>query len=245
MRMHRGMGRLRRHSAIAIAGVAAMLIAVGPGAGSAAASTTPARDGLAADDADAQAARKHLSPRVRRQLRKAHRLLRRGHERKARRVGRRIHKRRVPMQRRNRSRCITINACLGAKAARSRGCGRAAGYAVYDVDVLGFDAFKPSLAQRYCWKRGRITRLGGISVESNLTTFGSVINIHYEGVVYSNAYWRRWRGSRHGKRVLIRVVRFTGCTELPVVGGCLFPKDWNVGLALVMRGDGAFGFGSS
>jgi hypothetical protein len=245
MREHRGMGRSRRRSAIVIAGAAAMLVVAAPGAGSAVASTTPARDGRAVDDAGAQAARKHLSPRVRRQLRKAHRLLRRGHERKARRLGRRIRKRRVPMGRRNRSRCITINACLGAKAARSSGCGTASGHAVYDVDVVGFDAFKPSLTQRYCWKGGRITRLGGVSVQSNLTTFGSVINIHYEGVVYADASWRRWRGRRHGKRVLVRVLRFTGCTELPVVGGCLFPKDWNVGLALVMRGDGRFGFGSS
>jgi hypothetical protein len=245
MREHRGMGRLRRRVAIVIAGVAAMLIAAALGAGSAVASTAPARDGRAGDDPGAQAAGKHLSPRVRRQLRKAHRLLRHGHERKARRVGRRIRKRRVPMRRTNRSRCVTINACLGAKAARSRGCGTAAGHAVYDVDVLGFDAFKPSLAQRYCWKRGRITRLGGISVQSNLTTFGSVINIHYEGVVYADAYWRRWRGRRHGKRVLVRILRFTGCTGIPGVGGCLFPKDWNAALALVMRGDGAFGFGSS
>jgi hypothetical protein len=236
---------MRRAGAIVIAGVAAVLIAAAPGAGSATASTTPARGARAVDDPSAQAARKHLSPRVRRQLRKAHRLLHRGHERKARRVGRQIRKRRVPMRRRNRSGCLTINACLGARAARSRGCGTAAGHAVYDVDVLGFDAFKPSLAQTNCWKRGRITRLGGISVQSNLTTFGSVINIPYEGVVYADAYWRRWRGRRHGKRVLIRVLRFTGCTGTPGVGGCLFPKDWNVGLALVMRGDGAFGFGSS
>jgi hypothetical protein len=245
MREHRGMGRLRRCLAIVIAGVAAMLIAAALGAGSAVASRTPAQDGRAVDDPGARAASKHLSPRVRRQLRRAHRLLRQGRVRKARRVGRRIRKRRVPMRRRNRSRCITITACLGAKAARSRGCGTAAGHAVYDVDVLGFDAFKPSLAQRYCWKRGRITRLGGISVQSNLTTFGSVINIHYDGVVYADAYWRRWRGRRHGKRVLVRLLRFTGCTGIPGVGGCLFPKDWNVGLALVMRGDGAFGFGSS
>jgi hypothetical protein len=228
-----------------MAGVAAMLIAAALGAGSAVASTPPAQHGRAVDDQGARAAGRHLSPRVRRQLRRAHRLLRHGQVRKARRVGRRIRKRRVPMRRTNRSRCITINACLGAKAARSRGCGTAAGHAVYDVDVLGFDAFKPSLAQRYCWKRGRITRLGGISVQSNLTTFGSVINIHYEGVVYADGYWRRWHGRRHGKRVLVRILRFTGCTGIPDVGGCLFPKDWNVGLALVMRGDGAFGFGSS
>jgi hypothetical protein len=245
MSEHQRIGWFRRRPAIVSAGVTAMLLAATLGAGSAGASEALAPNGREADGPGAKAARQHLSPRVKRQLRKAHRLLRRGHERKARRIGRRIRKRKVPMRRRNRSRCITINACLGAHAARSRGCGTAAGQAVYDVDVLGFDAFKPSLAQRFCWKRGRITRLGGLSVQPNLTTFGSVINIHYEGVVYSDARWRRWRAARHGERVLVRVLRFTGCTGIPGVGGCLFPKDWNVGLALVMRGNGKFGFGSS
>ena len=245
MSEHQRMGRSRCRAAIVSAGVAALLLAATVGVGSAGASEPSALNEREGDNRGANAARQHLSPKVKRQLRKAHRLLRHGHKRKARRVGRRIRKRRVPMHRRNRSRCITINACLGAHAARSRGCGTAAGHAVYDVDVLGFDAFKPSLAQRFCWKRGRITRLGGVSVQSNLTTFGSVINIHYEGVLYSHARWRRWRGARHGERQLVRVLRFTGCTGIPEVGGCLFPKDWNVGLALVMRGNGRFGFGSS
>ena len=84
---------MRRCLAIVIAGVAAMLIAAALGAGSAVASRTPAQDGRAVDDPGVRAASKHLSPRVRRQLRKAHRLLRHGRVRKARRVGRRIRKR--------------------------------------------------------------------------------------------------------------------------------------------------------
>jgi hypothetical protein len=241
----RRMSRLRRRSAVVAVGMTAILVAGMVAAASVEASDALARSAETFEKSGALAARQNLSPKVRRQLRKAHRLLRQGSERKARRVGRRIRKRKVPMRRRNRSTCITINACQAASAASGRGCGTASGDAVYDVDVLGFDAFKPSIAQSYCWKRGKVTDLGGIALQSNLTTFGSVINIHYEGVVYSNAYWERWRGEPHGKRVLVRVLKFTGCTGIPNIGGCLFPKDWNVALALVMRGNGTFGFGSS
>jgi hypothetical protein len=222
-----------------------MLVAGTVAAGSAGTSVAAARSADAVGEQGAAAARQGLSPKVKRQLRKAHRLLRRGKEGRARHVGRRIRKRRVPMRRKNRSECITINACRASRAAlAARGCRTASGEALYDVDVLGFDAFKPSISKSYCWRRGKITDLGGISIQSNLTTFGSILNIDYEGVVYADAYWERWRGERHGKRVLVRVLKFTGCTEIPGIGGCLFPKDWNVGLALVMRGDGAFGFGS-
>ena len=48
-----------------------------------------------------------------------------------------------------------------------------------------------------------------------------------------------------GKRILVRVVRITGCTGVPGVGGCLFPKRYDVALARVMRGYGTFGFGSA
>ena len=221
-----------------------MLVAAAFGVGPATASERSPERASATAGTEAGAAGP-LSSRVRRQLLEVHRLLRHGREGKARRVGRRIRKRKVPLRRQNRSSCLTINACRAAPAARARGCGTASGEAVYDIDVLGFDAFKPSIAQSFCWRRGRVTDLGGISLLSNLTTFGSVINVNYEGVIYSDATWKRWRGKRHGQRVLVRVLKFTGCTGIPEIGGCLFPKDWNVALALVMRGDGTFGFGSA
>jgi hypothetical protein len=225
-------------------GLATMLVVAAFGVAPATASDRSPSSSSATDAAEAHSAAQ-LSPRVRKQLLKVHRLLRHGHRGKARRVGRRIRKRRVPLRRHNRSSCETINACRAAPAARARGCGTASGEAVYDIDVLGFDAFKPSIAQSFCWRRGNVTDLGGITLLSNLTTFGSVINVNYEGVIYSDAKWKRWHGKRHGERQLVRVLKFTGCTGIPEIGGCLFPKDWNVALALIMRGNGTFGFGSA
>ena len=202
---------------------------------------------LGACSAQAAAATRDIPDRTRDQLIKVHRLIKRGELARARKVGRRIDKREVPLRRRDRPvRCAdSPGKYCKVHAPQSQGCDVAAGEAIYDVDYLGFDAFKPKLSQSFCWENGRITKLGGVGVESGLTVFGSLVNFHYEGVVYSEDRWANFGGRRHGKRIVVRVLRFTGCTSIPGVGGCAFPKTYDVALALVMSGDGPWGFGDS
>lgn len=169
-------------------------------------------------------------------LKKAIRAYRNGHKQRARHRLHRIKRAwdEIPMRRLVRA---------GAGHGKSAGCRWAGGTILTEAAVLHTDLFRSSLWVHFCNRRERITSTSRANLSSNIHFLGNATGWDYRGVVYRKNKWRRWHRHNRGERLVVRVTHFEQCVGFATGQFC--HRDRYLAQAVLMRGNGAWGYGKA
>jgi hypothetical protein len=117
-----------------------------------------------------------------------------------------------------------------------KGCGTAYVDGKYETSFVGFDVLKASMKQTWCWKRGKITRVGDLKVFQHVTQWGAVMNWREDHVRKGSHGWTNYGNHKHGGHYANATAAFEACAPVPT--GCILPTHKRIRMSLLLHGDG-------
>jgi hypothetical protein len=125
---------------------------------------------------------------------------------------------------------------LIAQASSYQGCDTAYVEAYRETPIVNLDLMKSSYNFRYCWKAGKVTKIGTIFTHQKVTGWGQALNWHKDGVRRGARGWGTYGGKFHGSFYDNEIAKFTACAG--ALTGCFLPTSKKLGMSLSVRGNG-------
>lgn len=116
------------------------------------------------------------------------------------------------------------------------GCANSTVKGKIETSVVGWDVMNAQIWQRFCWQKGRITAVGDLRKQMDVTTWGNAHGWREDGWRDGPNGWTNYGNEYHGGHYTVKTAKFKACVPFPT--GCVDSSSATIRLSLLQHAGG-------